>query len=222
MARDAVCRAVLHHIERAGVTLAYPKLDMYHAEMPVRHLQHHAEGDRAKLLAGIDIFAQTLTDAERQTLAHEIAPRRFPAGTHIMRAGEPGASMFVLAEGLLEVSAQIGSERVRLALSKPGQFVGEMGLLTGEPRSADVVSATESLAYEITREHLPPLFEARPELIEAIGVVVAERRQGTEKPLAEHASTPAADARGARHQLVRTMRLFFGRVFERPAASGGQ
>ena len=35
MARDAVCRAVLHHIERAGVTLAYPKLDMYHAEMPV-------------------------------------------------------------------------------------------------------------------------------------------------------------------------------------------
>jgi small-conductance mechanosensitive channel/CRP-like cAMP-binding protein len=222
MARDAVCRAVLHHIERAGVTLAYPKLDMYHAEMPVRHLQHHAEADRAKLLAGIDIFAQTLTDAERQTLAHEIAPRRFAAGTQILRAAEPGASMFVLAEGLLEVSAQIGSERVRLAFSKPGQFVGEMSLLTGEPRSADVVAATESLAYEITREHLLPLFEARPELIEAIGVVVAERRQGTERRLAESASTPAADARGARHQLVRKMRLFFGRVFERPAASGGQ
>jgi CRP-like cAMP-binding protein len=139
-----------------------------------------------------------------------------------MHAGEPGASMFVLAEGLLEVSAQIGSERVRLAFSKPGQFVGEMSLLTGEPRSADVVSATESLAYEITREHLLPLFEARPELIEAIGVVVAERRQGTEKRLAESASAPAADARGARHQLVHKMRLFFGRVFERPAASGGQ
>ena len=58
----------------------------------------------------------------------------------------------------------------------PGQFFGEMSLLTGEPRSATIEAATSAVVYEITKRDLETLIEGRPEIAATITHVVAERR----------------------------------------------
>ena len=86
--------------------------------------------------------------------------------------------MFVLVEGLVAVYADVkgdGSE-VRVAQIVPGQFFGEMSLLTGERRSATITAVTDAIAYELTKDEMRELFQARPVLAETISAVVAARK----------------------------------------------
>ena len=102
-----------------------------------------------------------------------------------------------------------------------GEFVGEMSLLTGEPRSASVVALTEALAYEITHEHLADLLADRPAISEALSEIVAMRRLRTTKALSATATPQeVAEAHGAARQILAKMRHFFRHAFERPQAVG--
>ena len=69
------------------------------------------------------------------------------------------------ADGMHEV-AQLG----------PGSVFGEMALLTGETRTADVVALADVTAIEITKDALHPVLAAHPEFANAISHKVAERR----------------------------------------------
>jgi CRP-like cAMP-binding protein len=220
--RHAVTVSLLHHLARAGLMPSIPKQDTFIARMPARQLEHRHEDDRAKLLAGIDLFGRSLTADELRRLAHEMAPRLFPAGARLMRQGEPGSTMMVLAEGLLEVRLERDAAQSKIADIEPGAFVGEMSLLTGEPRSATIVAATEALVYEITREHLAPLLAERPEIGEAISDLVAARRLSTTEHLAA-ADAPAAPAemRSFSSQILQKMRFFFRQALERHSAARG-
>ncbi|HEY0522145.1 MAG TPA: mechanosensitive ion channel family protein [Stellaceae bacterium] len=224
VARHALVVSVLKHLERAGLTLAYPKQDTFWADMPARQLEHGAEADRATLLRGVEIFGKSMTPDELRQLACAMAPRAVPAGTRLMTEGEPGATMFVLAEGLLEVRLAKDGAEIAVARVQPGEFVGEMSLLTGEPRSATVAAATDTLGYEIAREHLAPLLAERPALSEAISRIVAARRlnmadalsrAGQDRAAAEAATLSAAA------QILQRMRFLFRGLFERHATATG-
>ncbi|MBT3291279.1 MAG: cyclic nucleotide-binding domain-containing protein, partial [Victivallales bacterium] len=98
-----------------------------------------------------------------------------------------GDSMFVLLEGMMEVfanSPETGGE-IKVGKLTGGDVYGEMSLLTGAKRAATVKAATQALAYEIRKEHLAPILEARPEATESISRIVAERRVATEQAMAE-------------------------------------
>jgi branched-chain amino acid transport system substrate-binding protein len=57
-----------------------------------------------------------------------------------------------------------------------GQFFGEVALLTGEPRSATIVAATEVELYEVTRDHLMELLHNRPEIAEQMTETISAHR----------------------------------------------
>jgi CRP-like cAMP-binding protein len=219
--RSQVTASVLRHLASAGLSLAYPKQDTFHAPMPARQLEHQAESDRAKLLERIELFGQSLNEDELKRLAAAMTPRLFPAGAALMREGEAGGSMLVLAEGLLEVRKRREDEELVLGRVEAGEFVGEMSLLTGEPRSASVVALTETLAYEITHEHLADLLAARPAISEALSEIVAMRRLRTTRALSATATPQeVAEAHGTARQILAKMRHFFRHAFERPQAVG--
>src|SRR5437764_3617709 len=69
-------------------------------------------------------------------VARRLRPRVFPAGAAIMRRGQAGDCMYFIIDGEAEV--QLPSQRVYLG---PGQFFGEVALLTGAPRNATVIGA---------------------------------------------------------------------------------
>jgi CRP-like cAMP-binding protein len=86
-------------------------------------------------------------------------------------------SMFILIEGGLEVTIPNDQgQQVAVASIWPGDCVGEMSLLTGEPRSANVRAKVNSTLLEITKADIAPIFEAHPELIEEISIVLEKRK----------------------------------------------
>ncbi|WP_287634079.1 cyclic nucleotide-binding domain-containing protein [Accumulibacter sp.] len=95
------------------------------------------------LLHSIPIFAG-VPDPQLEQIAKVAFHRRVPRQTTIVRAGDSTDSLYVLISGSAKVlnSDEEGRE-VILTLLGPGEFFGEMGLIDGSPRSADVV-ATET------------------------------------------------------------------------------
>jgi CRP-like cAMP-binding protein len=166
---------VLRHLHQAGISLAYEKHDIFYAEMPPRQLDRM--NDRAALVQRIEIFSG-LQQEETARLAARIKERRFGSGSAIVNQGDPGDSMFVLVEGLLEVRSDLenGRKQVRVKSLEPGEFFGEMSLLTGEPRAATVAALTDTVVYEIGKEDLESLLAHRPEIAVNISQIVAQRR----------------------------------------------
>ena len=93
------------------------------------------------LLRTIPLFSG-VRDPELEQIAGVAAHRKVPRGTVIVRSGDPTDSLYILINGSARVmnSDEEGRE-VILSILGPGDFFGEMGLIDGSPRSADVVAA---------------------------------------------------------------------------------
>jgi small-conductance mechanosensitive channel len=200
-------RAVLRHLHQAGLSLPYAKLDLFQAEMPPRSLEP-GRADEG-LLARCEIF-HPLDAADLARLAAAARQHRLPAESVLLREGDPGGSLFIVIEGLLEVWHECpdGSRR-RLNTIGAGGVLGEFSLLTGECRSADVTVKREALLLEIDRDALAPVLERRPDLVEALGRILAQRQKQSAA-----ASLPAAPSRDAPSDdemgLGPRIRAFFG------------
>ena len=209
-ARSEVVRCILHHLSVAGICPVYPKYETYTREMPLRQLEPHANPHA--LLKHITLFT-VLDDSELASLAARMTPRLFSAGNIVVAQGEAGASMYIVAEGLLGVyMAQAESgDLTRVGQLIPGQFFGEMSLLTGEPRSATVKAETDVLVYEITKEDMELFVEKRPEIAERLSEIMAKYRLHDEEFMQGRSSEEqAVEAKHFAAQLLAQVRRFFG------------
>jgi CRP-like cAMP-binding protein len=84
--------------------------------------------------------------------------------------------MYILVEGLADVLIAENGKMVKVSQLHPGQFFGEMSLLTGEPRSADVVATTDLAVYQLQRDHLAKTFKDHPDFVEKISEIIVERK----------------------------------------------
>ena len=66
---------------------------------------------------------------------------------------------------------------VHISTLKHSDVFGEMGLCTGEPRTASVIYKEECDLLEIQQKHLIPLIQESPQILETIGTLMAHRRQ---------------------------------------------
>lgn len=69
--------------------------------------------------------------------------RAYKKGEQILKDGDLGEEMFIIAKGSVEVSKLVDNQRIILGKLDRGEFFGEMSLLEGLPRSADIF-ATEN------------------------------------------------------------------------------
>ena len=97
------------------------------------------------MVAQVPLFSR-LDASSIAELVGILRARTVPAGTTIIRKGDRGDAMYLIASGSVEVNAAIG--KVRL---EEGDFFGEMALLSREPRSATVtaVRATDLLVLDV-------------------------------------------------------------------------
>ncbi|NHA67637.1 MFS transporter [Phycicoccus flavus] len=104
-------------------------------------------GAGATDLAAVPLVA-ALPVAARQRLEEAARLRDVPAGTALVEEGGPSGSAFVVHRGRLEVL--VGGRTVREV--GPGEVLGELALLTGEPRSATVRARRDSTVLELPRD----------------------------------------------------------------------
>lgn len=207
--RAAIIRSVMHHLKVAGITPVYPKLNLYSADMPT--LDPEQLPDAYDLLKRVSLFS-ILDDGEMRDLSERMTPQLFKAGDVIVEQGEPGASMYIVAEGLLYVYiAQADSdELLKVADFIPGQFMGEMALLTGEARSATVKAETDALVYEIVKEDMETLLKKRPEIAESLSQIMAQRLLEREEYMKSlPTEQQEAEVENFASQLLTRMRNFF-------------
>ena len=76
--------------------------------------------------------------------------REFQAGDVLFREGESGDVMYVIQSGAVRITKDVSGDAKVLAILGPGEFLGEMAILNGKPRTATatVVEATRCLLIE--------------------------------------------------------------------------
>jgi len=91
-----------------------------------------------------------------------------PAGHVLFRQGDASDSLYIVSTGRLDVSIDRDGIPTTVSELGRGEFVGEMGVFTGEPRSATVTSLRDSLLLRLAKDRFDVLFELHPELARRI------------------------------------------------------
>lgn len=122
------------------------------------------------LLAGVPLFAR----CSRREL-HEIAAIAdeidLPAGRTLTREGEAGKEFVVLAEGIADV-VQDGE---RINTLGPGDYFGEIALVTGEPRTATVTTRSPARALVVSAPAFRSLLRRAPRIKTSVLATAALR-----------------------------------------------
>jgi cAMP-dependent protein kinase regulator len=105
---------------------------------------------------------------EREALIEIIAStelRSYDEGDIIVTEGEAGSSLFLVVGGTVKVFTRTeAGGNVPLAELGPGDFFGEVSLLTGKPRTATITASTEITAIELDSVSLDRIAEGHPEV----------------------------------------------------------
>jgi CRP/FNR family cyclic AMP-dependent transcriptional regulator len=101
-----------------------------------------------------------LTEKELKVIARSFKELKYESGDVIVRKGEAGVGFYLIAEGTVEVRAD-GQVLSKLG---PGQFFGEMSILDGQPRSADVVALEPSRCLALTSWSFKSIVSDHPKM----------------------------------------------------------
>lgn len=152
-----------------------------------------------KLSERVQAF-NTLLPAEIGELLRLSEKKKYTAGMPIVREGERGQNMYVILSGAAKVTKRLpdGQEK-QLALLAPADAFGEMALVDGETRSADVIAAVDCILVSISALTINkgnPSVGLR--IYRNLCRVLAERLRETQKLVVKKAAIAAAvDARDA-------------------------
>jgi len=163
---------VWYSLLRAGIPLPYPIRHVY------QHQKNWAEqpadlSEILSLLRRAPLF-QGIPSSEIDRLAASGRRLAYAPGEVVVREGEPGKELFLIAEGTLRVqvldASNVPHTVKRLA---PGDSFGERALMMGGMRAATVAALTPCRLYSITQEAIAPLLEAQPDFVEAMSRILA-------------------------------------------------
>ncbi len=112
---------------------------------------------------------QGMTDDEVCAVIDGLHLRTFEPGEIVVTESEPGASMFLLASGIVRVFVRSAAGlNAQLRVMGQGDFFGEISLLTGSPRTATITAATPCELLELTRDDLVAIASRQPQVASII------------------------------------------------------
>lgn len=199
-ARDEVRTAIYYAFQRHEVEIPWPIQVEYKRPWPETNVEEQLRAQE-QLLTDVDMFAGLAADV-RRVIAQTAPLRVFGGGETIVKQGEPGQSMFLIASGAVSVRLEPSHEEV--ARIERGGYFGEMSLLTGDPRSATVCAVGDVSAMEIDADLFRRIGGIHPGAIEQIAVAAATRRAGLDERRAAAGGAVAVEP----SNLVARMRRF--------------
>jgi len=113
--------------------------------------------DTRRLIERLDLLS-ALNNVQLDRVAKLLRPRFTVPNERIVRAGDRGDAVFFIASGAVEV--RLPARRVRLG---SGEFFGEMALLTGQPRQADVVALSYCRLLALRKADFDRFIAANPD-----------------------------------------------------------
>ncbi len=200
-------------LKRADIPLARPSRTLFveAEENDTARAERH-KARRLREIDRVEIF-HALTLPEKEYIAERLRDAPFTAGETVTRQGAIAHWLYILCEGTVEVrrhGADPAMVKTVATISAPG-FFGEMGMLAGEPRRADVVAMTDVDCYRLDKEGLEHLLHERPEIAESISKTLAQREVGLDS-VVEGLDDDAQRARmaSAEGKILEKIQQFFG------------
>lgn len=181
-AADAVLSAVWYQFLERDIMLPPPARRVFMEERAERR----GIADNLAALANVEMLSG-MSEGDLEMLARASVPRRFSPGQTVMAKGESGATMCIILSGLVAVFVG-GKEVARLS---PGQIFGEMALLTGEPRQADVRAVEPTTCLEVDREGFRMALAKHPVIVDRVRAIFTARAAANHKASAPDASAEA-------------------------------
>jgi len=206
---DEFMTRVWYAAKRHGISIPFPTQLEYAMQPP----QPVARGARnAAALAQVPVFVPLSTE-ELEAISHDCESLEFGRGERVVQQGDPGDAMYVVLDGAAVVTIKTDSEAEReVARLARGEFFGEMALLTGEPRTANVTAVDDLAVLVIHKDALQTMLAARPGLAQEMAEIVEARRQGLRavQDLRDAAPEKKAAVHRSAGELVLRIRRFFG------------
>lgn len=203
---DALIRErVWYAFQREKIEFAYPTRTLHIETKPQEDV--FVENDNAILerLNKVSIFSP-LDDEEIESIAAASVVRVFAPNEKIVRKGNKGNSMFVIHRGSVFIQIREDGKPKKIKTLHEGEFFGEMGLFTGEPRTATVIAEEETEVLEIKHLCLKTILEKNPELVESFSRIIEERRENLTEQQDEQNTDQKTDTVG----VFNSIRKFFG------------
>ncbi|MDX6403893.1 MAG: hypothetical protein QOH70_1348 [Blastocatellia bacterium] len=200
-------------LRRADIPLSIPAHSLFVTEEDQSRLERKRTeeiDERVVALKRVDLF-QSLTDEERHSLASRLRVAPFVRGEAMTRQGAKAHWLYLITRGDADVRVSVdGHLSEQIATLHEGDFFGEMGMMTGDPRSATVIALTDVECYRVDKEAFNHILKQRPEIAEDISEQLARRRVELDAAR-EGLNEEAMQARMRYHQgdLLQRIRRFF-------------
>lgn len=144
-----------------------------------------------------------------EPLFSRAAPVFVKAGRVLFSAGEEGDGCYLLQEGLMKVSVGLSARNRRvIAVLVPGSVTGELSMIDGSPRSAEVMAIKDSKLSFVRRTEFHTFADDHPELFRHLIPIVVRRLRDTNVAVAE---TTFLSLKGRVARAVLSMAEAFGR-----------
>ncbi len=161
--------------------------------------------DPCQLLRNLALF-EALSGEQIEQLALKLKHHTLDPGETLYEEGGTDTALFVIGAGVLEISRMpAGQPRSVLRRIGPGEYIGEISLLTGDPRPATVTALTAVDAYELPRDAFEALITTTPEL----GPPLERAVQRGMVLLSRDDAARASQSSNGSHALLNRIRDFF-------------
>lgn len=199
-------------LRRANIAMAIPASALFLTAESAERNARKSEAElnrRRDALHQIDLFRAMSAEAVEQ-LATDMVYAPYAAGETITHEGDHADDLYMVVNGTAAVVIGQGNALREVARLGPGQFFGEMSLMTGEVRAATVVASTELACYRIAKDAFQAVLRSAPELAEPIAEVLAARREALSSARDERDDQKRQRLDTAKYDLMKRIRGFFG------------
>ncbi|OIR11164.1 cAMP receptor protein [mine drainage metagenome] len=205
---------IMAALQRAGIKLAVEEQSIHLTKENEKYDEMVRQREvqlRIKTLRRVELFSQ-LNEVELRGLAERLRYSPFARGNVITRQGDERSHwLYIIINGEAEVYVDLPNGKRRMVRSlNRGSFFGEMGLMTGAPRSASVIAKTDVECYRIDKDVVEELLHARPGIAEEVSHILVTRRAELDVAMQNPDATGShKDLSQQRSEILATIRRFF-------------
>src|SRR6266567_7020663 len=148
------------------------------------------------LLRSMDLFTD-LPDSELNKIGRLLKQHKFAENELIFAQGEPGDGLYIILQGRVRIATtdQLGRERV-LAFYGPGEFFGDMAVLTGGERSAGASASSDLRLLQLRKDDFDMLVSSSVGIMRGMMRIMIERQAALNTRLTQEVGAAQGDVRG--------------------------
>ncbi|MDQ3808772.1 MAG: cyclic nucleotide-binding domain-containing protein, partial [Chloroflexota bacterium] len=148
------------------------------------------------LLRGMDLFADVDSN-ELGRIARLLKEQKLRENETIFAQNDVGDALYIVLQGRVRISTTdpFGRERV-LAFYGPGEFFGDMAVLTDAPRSATATASTDVRLLQLRKDDFDLLVTSSPAIMRGMLRVMVDRQTAMNTRISQEAGASAGDIRG--------------------------